>query len=1734
MVPEAGNVGSSSKRRAGLAECSMAVFLVILAGILSPAWAQIVKNSKQNLDNLIFVRPELRVSQTLTEAEAISNKLANISDMDRFRSENGPEWHFLMDERTGRVNLAEGGAIPFIPGPANDLKWEDFADASCHSPRCLPLSKIEGLARSFLLKYESIFKVPQDELVLDPVGSVSVGDSIYFLRFQWVHGGVPVEGASIYLAINNGNLIQVGALKMGPISLDPVPEISLETAWQILGDFVGGMDKDDLVVNKGNLVIMPITPRGMDPEAFNVGFGKMIDYDLVYKLAFRRPGVMGTWEALVDAHTGEIIRFVDSNDYGHVQGGVYKTDKPQTEVTMPFPYADYGASSFCDAAGNYTGTSGTSTMNGRTGSTGNVGGVYITDTCGAISQAADANGLIDFGTSTGTDCTTPGHGGAGNTHAARTQYWNVTEIKMKAYSYLPNNSWLQGHLQDNVNLNQTCNAYWDGTKLNFFHSGGGCNNTGELPGVSLHEWGHGMDSNDGSGTGTDNIPVETRADWTALLQTHQSCTGSGFLGSNCSGYGDACTSCTGVRDADSAKHTNTTPWTPQNNGATGLYSCSSGSYNGPCGWEDHCESGIATQALWDFATRDLVGAPTSLDSVTAWQVADRLFYTSMPQAVSMYTCTGSGTKTSNGCGAGSIYTTYRAVDDTGDGVANGTPHAAAIFAALNRHGIACGASTDAANQNETSCPTLSTPTASGTPSNNQVALSWTTGGANATRYFVFRNETGCSAGFTRIATVAAPTLAYTDTACFNGVTYYYRVQAAAASDACTSPMSSCITEVPTACTTPGTPTIGTLTLPGNNQIRIPWTAGSPTGSTYNIYRSNGACPGGAFAQIVTGLTTSPYTDGTVSGGTTYSYKVTAVDSTGGCESTQSSCASATATGTCTAAPTFAGITSVTNPQNTTCTLSLAWSAGTSNCSGTVTYNVYRNTAAPFTPAAGNRIASGVTATSYGDANNLTSGTTYYYIVRAVDSANSSEDTNTVTMSGAPTGPITTATLTDTFEGALSGGGFDLAGWTHSAINGTTNWAWSTAQHHDGTHSWFAQDIAAVSDMVLVSPSFGVGASTTLSFYHTYAFESGYDGGTLEYTTNGGTTWTMIPTADYTAGAPSTTIPTTYSNPIGGETAWSGGTVGTMTQVSVNLGGDANILNKTVQIRWHEGNDSSVASTGWYVDTVVIANAQTMGSCTTGSGCTAPGAPTLNSAAGDCNGVNLAWTAGSGSTSSYNVYRSTNTSCPVGTLTKIAGPIITTSYSDTSAVAGTTYTYVVRGACDAAGTVESANSNCLAGTRSSTPAAPAAPGVADISACAQSGVTLTWGSVTGATSYDLYVDATTTVTGVTSPYTYNPGNTSSHNYQVRANNTCGSSAWSTATAGTDANGGLSAPAAPGVADISACAMSGVTITWSAVTGATGYDLQVDGGTITPSVTSPYTYSPGDTSSHTYAVRAKSATCTSAFSSTTSGTDANSGLAAPAAPTVSDVDPCAQSGVNITWGAVTGATGYDLQVDGGTITTGVTSPYAYNPGNSNSHTYAIRAKNTTCTSAFSSTTSGTDAAGGLAAPAAPTVTDLDPCAQSGVSISWNSITGATGYDLQVDGATVTTGVTSPYTYNPGNTSSHTYAIRGKNATCTSAFSSATAATDAAQAPPSVGTLTITKSGNDMIISWVQLADPSLVDYYEVMRSLSPSGPFDTSVGTATGIVHGLDLNLANEPATAYYEVRAVKGSCPGPLN
>jgi hypothetical protein len=401
-----------------------------------------------------------------------------------------------------------------------------------------------------------------------------------------------------------------------------------------------------------------------------------------------------------------------------------------------------------------------------------------------------------------------------------------------------------------------------------------------------------------------------------------------------------------------------------------------------------------------------------------------------------------------------------------------------------------------------------------------------------------------------------------------------------------------------ACDAPGTPTIGTATATGPNQVQVTWTDGAPSSAQFNVHRAVGTCAApGPFTEIATGVAGSPYTDTTVSGGTTYAYRVTGTEATGICESTETACVQVTATGACTLAPTFSGLATATNAGTSNCAIDLGWSAGTAQCGGPLTFNVYRSTTSGFTPAPANQIATGVSGSSYNDSDLLVSGTEHFYVVRAVDTANSAEESNTVRRSAIPTGAVSTSNFVETFEGT---GGFDNAGWTHQAVTGATDWVWSTTQAQTPTHSWFSDSISSISTRVLTTPSFGVIPSTTLSFFHTFAFEGSvaqcFDAGTLEVSTNGGTSWTVMPDAAFTAGGFNGTVNSGFSNPLAGKRAWCSGTIGPMTQVSVNL---AAFAGQNIQLRWNESDDSSAQATGWFVDSVTINNAGTAAACSSG-------------------------------------------------------------------------------------------------------------------------------------------------------------------------------------------------------------------------------------------------------------------------------------------------------------------------------------------------------------------------------------------------------------------------------------------------------------------------------------------------------------------------------------------------------
>lgn len=183
-------------------------------------------------------------------------------------------------------------------------------------------------------------------------------------------------------------------------------------------------------------------------------------------------------------------------------------------------------------------------------------------------------------------------------------------------------------------------------------------------------------------------------------------------------------------------------------------------------------------------------------------------------------------------------------------------------------------------------------------------------------------------------------------------------------------------------TAPAAPT-SLVATGGNAVVSLSW-SGSSGATSYNVLRST--VSGGPYASVATGVTSAAYSDAGVTNGSTYYYVVQAVNSVG--TSGNSNQASVTPHAP-PASPTNLGAL----PGNAV--VSLSWTGSTNAAS----YNVFRSTVSGGPFAA---IANGVTTTSYSNAG-VVNGTTYYYVVQAVNSAGTSGNSNQV--SATPSGTV---------------------------------------------------------------------------------------------------------------------------------------------------------------------------------------------------------------------------------------------------------------------------------------------------------------------------------------------------------------------------------------------------------------------------------------------------------------------------------------------------------------------------------------------------------------------------------------------------------------------------------------------------------------------------------------------------------------------------------------------------------
>jgi uncharacterized protein (TIGR02145 family) len=309
-----------------------------------------------------------------------------------------------------------------------------------------------------------------------------------------------------------------------------------------------------------------------------------------------------------------------------------------------------------------------------------------------------------------------------------------------------------------------------------------------------------------------------------------------------------------------------------------------------------------------------------------------------------------------------------------------------------------------------------------------------------------------------------------------------------------------------------------------------------------------------------------------------------------------------------------------------------------------------------------------------------------------------------------------------------------------------------------------------------------------------------------------------------------------------------------------------------------------------------------------SATTAPGTPTGVTAAVTASSPSSSITVSWGSVQGAYDYVITRSSSASGSFTQIATTSSTT-YTNDNLSPNTPYYYKVAARNSGGTSAESAYAYTT-----TAPGTPTGVNAAATSSSPASSITVSWNSVSGATGYYIYRSTSSsgpyTQIGTSATASYASTGLSAgttYYYKVAAYNSSGTGLQSNYTSAA------TAPGTPTGVTAAATSSSSITVSWSPVTGATGYNVYrstAAGGTysqIATDITST-SYTNGNglsaNTAYYYKVAATNSGGTSAQSSYAAAT---TGLAAPTNVTATATS---SSSITVSWTTVTGAAGYKI--------------------------------------------------------------------------------------------------------------------------------------------------------------------------------------------------------------------------------
>ncbi len=474
---------------------------------------------------------------------------------------------------------------------------------------------VEAASREFLRNHAGALGILEREVRFL---RASFARNTWYVSFVQVTGGLDVMLSEIELRISPD--ARVFAFGVDFYHDAEVPSRGIIPSEAAAPEAGNGLN-NPVVRTEGKQFVLPISANGT------------IRYHRVYEVYVDTESPRGRYVAYVDANDGQVLWRQNKVRYTEVRGHVRGAVQP---VLPTDPFQDMDFSRQHVTIGGVQVTS---------DSTGN----FVRDIASATTLNAGLNGLfVDVNRVDGPDASismpvNPGdsvtlYWNASNSHPAERDAYYHTDLIHRFITTLDTGfTFINYAMPCAVNINSTCNAFWDGFGINFFLEGGGCPNTAQMADVVYHEYGHGINDKlyqqAGSGFGMFNGAThEGMADVVACLLLDDPRLGRGFFGPN-----------TVLRNLDnSARY-------PQNVSS-----------------DPHITGLIIGGAFWD------------LREATSLQTAREL---------SHFAKYGIPDDANDGVAFGEWFLeTIIADDDDGD-LTNGTPHLMQISAAFDAHGI---------------------------------------------------------------------------------------------------------------------------------------------------------------------------------------------------------------------------------------------------------------------------------------------------------------------------------------------------------------------------------------------------------------------------------------------------------------------------------------------------------------------------------------------------------------------------------------------------------------------------------------------------------------------------------------------------------------------------------------------------------------------------------------------------------------------------------------------------------------------------------------------------------------------------------------------------------------------------------------------------------------------------------------------------------------------------------------